>query len=191
MTVIHTIGHSSRSAALLLTLLKAHGIQLLVDIRAFPRSRRYPHFNRTMLEDVLASREIAYHWAGDALGGFRKPRADSPHTALTDAAFRGFADHMASASFAEAIAVLRAQARKRRLAIMCAEADYRHCHRQLIADHLQRVGSDVRHILGEDGCIAHRPHACLDPSTVSSVYNRNIQGDLFMPNGATPVSEAR
>ena len=176
---IHTIGHSSRSAATLIVLLKRHDIRLLVDIRAFPRSRRYPQFNRALLEDVLASREIGYHWAGDALGGFRKPRADSRHTALVDAAFRGFADYMESTAFRAAIDALLERAASRRLAVMCAEADYRHCHRQLIADHLLRRGVEVRHILGEDGYVAHRPHACLDLEHEPNVYNKYAQSDLF------------
>lgn len=176
---IHTIGHSSRSAATFIALLKCHGIRLLVDIRAFPRSRRYPQFNRALLEDVLASREIAYHWAGDLLGGFRKPRADSRHTALIDAAFRGFADYMESTAFGEALEALIERAESRRLAVMCAEADYRHCHRQLIADHLLCRGIEVRHILGEDSCVSHRLHACLDLEHEPNVYNKYAQGDLF------------
>jgi uncharacterized protein (DUF488 family) len=164
---------------MLIGLLKRHDIRLLVDIRAFPRSRRYPQFNRGLLEDVLASREIGYHWAGDALGGYRKPRADSRHTALVDAAFRGFADYMESMAFRAAIEGLLERASSRRAAVMCAEADYRHCHRQLIADHLLRLGIEVRHILSEDECVTHRLHGCLDLEQEPSVYNKYAQGDLF------------
>lgn len=185
MAVLHTIGHSSREAQAFVGLLKAHAIELLIDIRAFPRSRRHPHFGRDVLADVLSSRGIAYHWAGDTLGGFRKPRTDSPHVALTDAAFRGFADHLDTAACRTALAALVAQAMHRRIVIMCAEADHRHCHRQFIADTVLRAGLDVRHIGSDGRCTPHRLHGCLDPRPAGGVYNRFAQGELFAP-GATP-----
>ncbi|MGE0483146.1 MAG: DUF488 family protein [Gammaproteobacteria bacterium] len=174
-----TIGHSNRSAATFVGLLKSHAVRLLVDIRAFPRSRRFPQYNRAVLEDVLNSREIAYYWLGDLLGGFRKPHADSPHTALTDAAFRGFADYMASATFAAGIADLLARAGERPTALMCAEADFQHCHRQFIADHLLARGIAVRHIIGSSESVSHRFSPCLDVDARPAVYNKHDQGDLF------------
>jgi len=84
-------------------LLKAHPIEILIDIRAFPRSRRHPHFDRAMLSAILAKQGVDYQWLGDVLGGYRKPRRDSPHTALTDAAFRGFADYMGTEKFTHGI----------------------------------------------------------------------------------------
>lgn len=182
---LYTVGHSNRSAATLVGLLKAHAVRLLVDIRAFPRSRRFPQYNRAVLEDVLNSRDIAYYWLGDLLGGFRKPRADSPHTALTDAAFRGFADYMDSASFSAGIADLLARSRERRSVLMCAEADFHHCHRQFIADHLLARGIEVRHILGPGECVVHRFGPCLDVDARPPVYNKHEQGDLF--GGAPPA----
>lgn len=176
---IYTIGHSNRSAAALISMLKAHGIRLLVDIRAFPRSRRFPHFNRAVLEDALPSREIAYYWRGDMLGGFRKPRRDSPHSALTDAAFRGFADYMDTEAFLNAVDTVLARGKGRRLALMCAEADFHHCHRQFIADHLQRRGLVVNHIVDAATCIPHAVHPCLQLEGGNAVYNRHEQRDLF------------
>jgi len=179
MPLVHTIGHSNRSAAALIEALNRHDIRTLLDIRAFPRSRRFPHFDRTALEGTLASHDIAYRWSGDTLGGFRKPRADSAHTALKDAAFRGFADYMDSDNFRAAIATVLELAAHNRLAIMCAEADYRHCHRQFIADYLLSLDNDVRHISVSAGVLPHRVNACLDRSQFPAVYNQHEQGDLF------------
>ncbi|MEQ8493699.1 MAG: DUF488 domain-containing protein [Gammaproteobacteria bacterium] len=125
MVTLHTIGHSNRDIETLLGLLAAHHVETLVDIRAFPRSRRYPQYDRATLASHLARADVRYEWAGDAFGGFRKPRRDSRHTALTDAAFRGFADYMESARFAAAIDALVARAACKRTAIMCAEAEHR------------------------------------------------------------------
>lgn len=176
---IHTIGHSNRTTDTLLDMLRGAAIQRLVDIRAFPRSRRHPHFDRAILEASLASQSIDYLWLGDQLGGYRKPRADSPHTALTDAAFRGFADYMDTANFVAAIERLRSAAENSRLAIMCAEADFRHCHRQLIADYLVTQGVRVQHIQGVQESKPHLLNACLDNTAEPPVYNKHDQGDLF------------
>ncbi len=179
MLEIYTIGHSNRSAAALIEALDRHDIRLLLDIRAFPRSRRHPHFDRATLSGQLSSHDIAYRWSGDALGGFRKPRVDSRHTALTDAAFRGFADYMASDRFQTAIAELLELGARQRLAVMCAEADYRHCHRQLIADHLCLHEVTVQHIAADASVAAHRYNPCLDTRAQPPVYNKHEQGDLF------------
>ena len=176
---IHTIGHSNRSVEDLIKHLSTHDIKTLVDIRAFPRSRRHPHFNRATLGATLAAVNIHYQWHGDGLGGFRKPHRDSPHTALGDAAFRGFADYMDSAAFSAAANTLLKLAQDARIAIMCAEADYQHCHRQFIADYLSRQQIEVRHI-GSDGTIrAHHYNGCLNLNGAAAVYNRHEQGDLF------------
>lgn len=176
---LFTIGHSSRSSETLIEMLTAHGVTLLVDVRAFPRSRRHPQFNRNALEAALAAAGIDYRWSGTALGGFRKPRADSPHTALTDAAFRGFADHMSSPAFERAAGELLALAERERIALMCAEVNHRHCHRQFIADWLARRGLAVRHVLGDGAAVPHHPHPCLDDASDPPVYNRHEQGELF------------
>lgn len=178
--VFHTIGHSNRSADSLIQDLAQHHISLLVDIRAFPRSRRFPHFNRQILEASLAGVRINYRWFGDLLGGFRKPRRNSPHTALEDAAFRGFADYMDHAAFTQALTLLSELAGQHKLVLMCAEADHQHCHRQFIADALTQNGHEVLHINSGGGLVAHHLHACLDVSSGARVYNKHIQGDLFL-----------
>ncbi len=179
MTILYTVGHSNRSADDLLTLLSEHQIEILIDIRAFPRSRRYPHFDRGSLQGALSHQEIDYLWLGNSLGGFRKPVPDSPHTALTDTAFRGFADYMGNAEYHAAVTALIAQAAERRSAIMCAELQAEHCHRQFIADDCLRRGIEIRHLSHGRAYRLHTPNPCLDNSVDPPRYNRHEQGDLF------------
>lgn len=156
-TDLYTIGHSTRGIEELLDLLGENRVQLLVDVRRFPVSRRYPHFTAAALAESLAAARIAYQHERD-LGGHREPRPDSPNTALRAAAFRGYADHMATPAFRAALARLEARAAAERAAFMCAEADPRHCHRQLLADALVARGARVLHILGPGRVEAHVLH---------------------------------
>ena len=102
MATLYTISHSTRTLDELASVLKAHGIETLVDIRAFPMSRRLPHFNRESLEHSLPEYGIRYLWM-KALGGYRKAtRKDSPHTALRNASFRNYADYTLTPEFERA-----------------------------------------------------------------------------------------
>ena len=115
-------------------------------MRTVPRSRRHPHFAREALAAFLSEHGIAYeHFPG--LGGLRKPRTDSTNGGWRNEGFRGYADHMQSPEFAAALAALLAWAKRRRIAVMCAEAKWWQCHRQLIADALVVRGFEVRHIM--------------------------------------------
>ena len=106
MATLYTIGHSTRSLEELVSALKAHDIETLVDIRAFPMSRRLPHFNRESLESSLPGQGIRYIWM-KTLGGYRKAtRKDSPHTALRNASFRNYADYTLTPEFEQAAAEL-------------------------------------------------------------------------------------
>jgi uncharacterized protein (DUF488 family) len=143
---ILTIGHSTRSAAEFLALLRAHGGTGVADVRTIPRSRRHPHFSSEALSGFLSDHGIAYiHLPG--LGGLRKPRRDSPNGGWKNESFRGYADHMQTPAFAQDLEALLAFSEDRRVAVMCAEAKWWQCHRQLIADALSARGVDVRHIL--------------------------------------------
>ncbi len=177
--VIHTIGHSNRTAEDMTAQLRNHSIARLVDIRAFPRSRRHPQFDRAALSTSLAQARIGYHWSGRELGGFRKPRGDSENTALRDAAFRGFADYMGSERFQSAMARLLESAASCQLAMMCAEGHHHHCHRQFIADYLELAGHAVFHINGDGSLSRHQFHGCLNEAGGQPVYNKHEQGDLF------------
>lgn len=154
---LYTIGHSNRPLEEFLALLEAHAIRCIADVRAFPSSRHWPHFNREPLAAALDAQGIRYLWI-PALGGRRRgtPRADSPHTAWTVAAFRNYADHTGTEEFAQGFDQLLAAARAQRTAFMCAEALYWRCHRRLIADRLLVVGHQVLHIESRARAVAHR-----------------------------------
>jgi uncharacterized protein (DUF488 family) len=151
MSLIYTIGHSTRDLAEFSRVLQAHDIRLLEDIRAFPVSRRHPHFNRENLEAWLPQIGCDYVWEKD-LGGRRKrqmPPEQSPNIALRNDSFRNYADYMLSAQFAAAVERLLQRAGQRNTAIMCAEALYFRCHRMLVSDYLVSRGLTVLHIMDE------------------------------------------
>jgi uncharacterized protein (DUF488 family) len=143
---IWTIGHSTRSSGEFFGLLKENRIQALVDVRTFPGSRRYPHFNRENLRSSLAEAEVDYHHMPE-LGGRRKAKSHSLNMAWRNKSFRGYADYMESSAFQEGIDRLLELARLQRTTIMCAEAVWWRCHRSLIADYLKAAGVTVTHIL--------------------------------------------
>jgi len=149
-----TIGHSTRSVAELVELLRLHGAACAVDVRTIPRSRTHPQFNRDSLGEALGVHGIGYRHVG-ALGGLRRARPDSPNAGWRNASFRGFADYMETPAFADALQALIADAQSQRLALMCAEAVPWRCHRSLIADALVVHGVAVEHIVGRGRT---RPH---------------------------------
>lgn len=152
---IWTIGHSTRSREEFLAALEANGIKLIADVRLLPGSKRYPHFNADALADSLGRNGIRYQHFRE-LGGRRKPRPETKNTAWRNDAFRGYADHMETPEFAEAVArLLEADAAAGPSAIMCAEAVWWRCHRALISDYLKVGGIDVLHILDEKTTQAH------------------------------------
>lgn len=152
---VFTVGHSTRSLEEFLGLLRAHGVERVVDVRTVPRSRRHPHFAREALVESLPAAGIGYEWQ-PALGGLRRPRPDSPNGAWRNDSFRGFADHMQTAEFAAAVEALVELARDGALAIMCSEAVPWRCHRSLIGDALLVRGVEVRDIMSETKAPAHK-----------------------------------
>lgn len=156
MAILYTIGHSTRSIDELLAALRAHNIQTLIDIRAFPMSRRLPQFNRESLGTSLSEAGIRYLWM-KALGGYRKKvLEESPNIALRNQSFRNYADYMLTAEFERAMAELLALAERCRTAYMCAERVYFRCHRMLVSDWLVAHGHEVLHIDDEGPVKAHR-----------------------------------
>jgi len=169
VAILYTIGHSTRTFDELVSALRTHGITTLVDIRAFPMSRRLPHFNRESLEQALAEQGIHYVWM-KALGGYRKAtRKDSPHTALRNASFRNYADYTLTREFEHAAAELIQMADHSPTAYMCAERVYFRCHRMIVSDWLVAHGHEVRHIDAEGPT---RPHKI-------SADARTIEGQLI------------
>jgi uncharacterized protein (DUF488 family) len=157
--LIHTIGHSTHAADELAALLRRNGVELVVDVRLHPGSRRVPWTNPGAIEQALP---VPYVHLPE-LGGRRKPRPDSPNDFWRDPGFRGYADHMASAEFAAGLERLRELGAERRAAVMCAEAQWWRCHRRLIADALVVGGVEVLHI---DSRGATEPHRLTEAAVV-------------------------
>ena len=175
MATLYTIGHSTRTIDELIETLRAHGIQTLVDIRAFPASRRLPQFNRESLEKALPEAGIGYVWM-KALGGYRKKMlAESPNVGLRNQSFRNYADYMLTAEFEEAVAKLVDLAEQSKTAYMCAERMWFQCHRMLVSDWLLAHGHVVEHI---DGRGPTKPHRL---TAEARLVDRKVlyQGDLL------------
>jgi uncharacterized protein (DUF488 family) len=145
---IWTVGHSNHPLEKFVGILKAHGIERVIDVRRFPVSRKWPHFNAESLAASLSAAGIEYSGMPE-LGGRRKPRPDSPHTAWRTDAFRGYADFMDSPEFEQSLARAIALAGERRSALMCAEALPWRCHRSILSDAFLARGWEVREILNE------------------------------------------
>lgn len=165
--VLLTIGHSTRSIGEFRDLLTAQQVKLLVDVRTIPRSRHNPQFNSDELARSLGEAEIDCLHMPD-LGGLRHARPDSINTGWRNSSFRGYADYMQTPEFEHAINMLIDMARKRRTAIMCAEAVPWRCHRSLIADALVVRGIEVEEILGRSSVRLHSltPWACTEGTRV-------------------------
>jgi uncharacterized protein (DUF488 family) len=154
MITIWTVGHSTRTAEKFGEILLAHEIKVLVDVRSFPGSRRYPQFNREALAESLGVLGIEYRH-DRRLGGRRTPRADSHNTAWKNASFRAYADHMESEEFQRGVEELLEVGASERTTVMCAEAVWWRCHRSLIADYLKAEGHTVLHIMDESKSEEH------------------------------------
>ena len=153
---VWTIGHSTRTSREFVAALRAHEIELVVDVRRFPASRRLPRFNAVALRHTLESRGIAYHWI-EALGGRRPTLRDSLMNAgWRHPAFRGYADYAATPEFADGLFELLMIAEGLRTAVMCAEVLWWRCHRRIIADVLTSLGIRVEHIQTAAATSTHR-----------------------------------
>lgn len=128
-----TVGHGTASRDEFTRLVREAGVEVVVDVRSAPGSRRSPQFGRPEMQVWLPGAGVGYRWE-PRLGGFRRPAPDSPNIALRHAAFRGYADYMTSDVFGEALAGLAAEATRQVTAVMCAETLWWRCHRRLIAD---------------------------------------------------------
>ncbi len=184
MTRIWTIGHSTRPVEELVELLRAQGVTQLVDVRRFPGSRRHPQYGREALAASLQDAGVTYvHEPG--LGGRRPAARESRNTFWREAGFRGYADYMATAEFAEALRRLELLGAERPTAIMCAEAVPWRCHRQLVADALVAGGHDVIHILGAGRVQPHQLNraALIEGGGTLTYPGEPAQGSLFPGGG--------
>ena len=168
--IIWTIGHSTRTLDEFIYMLKSFQIECLADIRSFPGSRRYPHFNKKALEVSLPENNIKYIHLRE-LGGRRKARPDSINTGWHLAVFRGYADYMETDAFKKTIQELECFACKERTAYMCSEALWWRCHRSLVSDYLKLRGWTVMHIMGIGKA---QEHPYTSPSQI-------VNGQLLYP----------
>lgn len=174
---LYTIGHSTRSLDQFLGLLTREGATHLVDVRAFPASKRYPHFSRPNLERSLIDAGSRYTHM-PALGGRRRGRRESRNTQWKNASFRAYADYMETREFSDALEDLLAFARLEPTVIMCAEAVPWRCHRLLISDAALAAGCSVLHIV-DAGTDAHQltSFGRIDAGRVR--YDAVAQSELF------------
>jgi len=172
---IWTIGHSTRKIDTFISLLEAHGIKLVVDVRSLPGSKRYPQFNKEALAELLREHGIRYEHLPE-LGGRRKARHDSRNTAWRNASFRGYADYMETEEFGKGVKRLVDLANESGpTVIMCAEAVWWRCHRSLISDYLKVRGIEVIHIIDAKKTEPHpfTPAACIVGGTLSYASDRD------------------
>lgn len=144
---IWTIVHSTHSLDEFIQMLQSFQIELVADVRRFPGSRKYPHFNQDSLRTSLRKNNVEYLHFED-LGGRRKARPDSVNTVWRNASFQGYADYMETSVFKNAVAELEAVASKQRTAYLCSEAVWWRCHRSMVSDILKFQGWNVNHIMG-------------------------------------------
>jgi uncharacterized protein (DUF488 family) len=152
---IHTIGHSTHPIGEFLALLSAHRIELVGDVRSFPVSRRWPHFNQPELKASVKANGIGYRWLKGLGGRRRSNRPDSPHQEWQHPAFRAYADYAESAEFAAELDELLQVATSTPVAVMCAEGLWWRCHRRIISDYLVLLGLEVLHIMPNGKLAAH------------------------------------
>jgi uncharacterized protein (DUF488 family) len=147
LSTIWTIGHSTRSIEEFVAMLLSFNIEMVADVRHFPGSRKFPHFNKEQLSVSLQQNNIRYeHFI--QLGGRRKLNKESPNTEWRHPAFRSYADYMETEDFTKGLDMLKEIAQRQRTAYMCSEAVWWSCHRAMISDYLKVDGWTVMHIMG-------------------------------------------
>jgi uncharacterized protein (DUF488 family) len=166
---VFSIGHGARAVGELVVTLHEAGVRRLFDVRTRPGSRRHPQFGRVALTETLEAAGIGYAWEAD-LGGFRHARQDSANTALPPDGFRGYADHMATATFRRALGRLTEAAAREPAAVMCAETRWERCHRRFVADALTVGGMAVTHLIGPGEAEPHELHPALSVRDGILVY---------------------
>jgi uncharacterized protein (DUF488 family) len=175
--ILYTIGHGNRRLDEFLPLLTDQAIQSLIDVRAQPHSRRFPHFSMDALREATENLGIVYHWAGRQLGGRRHAKPESPHDAL-EQGLRGYADYMESDRFQESATQLVNLAAKSTTAILCAERSPERCHRKLIADYLTLRGVEIVHLLDRHDARTHQLSLEARRESAQLIYDRHVNVEL-------------
>jgi uncharacterized protein (DUF488 family) len=178
---LFTVGHGSRSTSELISVLGAWGVERLVDVRRYPRSRRHPHLSYDALAVELPAAGIGVEWWGEELGGRRRPLPGSRHTAWRNEAFRGYADHMDTDLFRDAFdRLLTGLEALPPTAVMCAETLWWRCHRRLIADAVVLAGGEVVHLLHDRSAQPHQLHPAVRPDEAGRpVYDSGAEALPF------------
>jgi len=179
--MIYTIGHGNRAIAEFVALLEEGGIACVVDVRAYPASRRHPQYSREPLGKSLARAGIRYVWEGKALGGRRRSVRGSAHAALKSESFRAYADHMMTAAFREGLKRVVDLGLDAPTAILCAERLPWECHRNLISDNLVARGSEVKHLIGPGEARAHKLSELARQDGDNLIYDGAAQLALGLP----------
>jgi uncharacterized protein (DUF488 family) len=148
-----TVGHGTRPLAELLATLAEAGVETVVDVRRFPGSRRNPQFNQEPLRDTLAGAGITYRHAVELGGRLSGEPGEEEFTCIRVPAFRSYAARMRTQSWQAALAAELAQPTP---CLMCAETDWRRCHRRLIAELLAARGDEAVHLIRPGEREAHR-----------------------------------
>lgn len=185
---LFTIGHSNRSLEDFLSLLREFSINMVADIRRYPGSRKFPHFNGDLLRKLLHPEGIGYAWF-EELGGHRHtaPNKNSPNTGLKSIGFRNYADYMATNEFRTAVRRLLSTAASSRTAVMCAEKFYWKCHRRLLCDYLAAQAVEVEHIIEPGKSQPHKlTHGAVITTEAEVIYpsptsDETQQQGLFGP----------
>ena len=176
-----TVGHGTLPSEDFITLLRGAGIDAIGDVRTVPRSRHNPQYDISALREWLPAAGIAYaHYK--ALGGWRRPRPDSPNVALRNAAFRGYADYMLTPEFAQAVDVLLPELASKPTALMCSESVWWRCHRRLLADYLILArGWEVFDLMHDGRIDAHRLTPSVRPTGTGVCYDTSGDGQASLP----------
>lgn len=177
MALLYSVGHGRRTVDAFQELLQAAEIRRVVDVRAMPASRRNPQFNKAAFESGLANNGIEYVWRGADLGGLRTPRPESRHVALRNDALRGYADHTETDEFGDGLDWLLRSTGEMPTAFMCAESDWRRCHRRILSDAVVAAGGRVVHLL--DGVEEeHFLHSSARIENGRPIYDQRAQRSL-------------
>lgn len=136
---VYTLGHSTRGFEDFLKILQRFGIKVVIDVRKFPTSKKFPHFNKEFLEIELKKRDINYiHFP--ELGGYRK---------------EGYLNFSKTKEFDSSIRKLLEIVEDGKTVILCAERFWWRCHRKFIAQKLVEMNHEVLHILDENTVEKH------------------------------------
>lgn len=169
---VFTIGHSTRTIAEFVELLRQGQVELVVDIRSIPRSRTNPQFNLDALPEALSAWQIAYARIKE-LGGRRTKSKTVPPAVngfWTNQSFHNYADYTLSDEFHVGFSHLSELSRERRCAVMCSEAVWWRCHRRFVADYLLHDGRDVFHLMGTARVDAARMNAAARTNGALLIY---------------------